>query len=159
MNKAYLLIGGNMGKRENYLQQAQNRIEIDCGKIENESSIYETAAWGLENQPHFLNKALAISTVLSAPELLKCILSIEESLGRKRDVKFGPRLIDIDILLFNNEIIATDKLVVPHPQMQNRRFALMCLNDIAPDAEHPLLKKTIARLLAECTDPLAVHKY
>jgi 2-amino-4-hydroxy-6-hydroxymethyldihydropteridine diphosphokinase len=159
MNKAYLLIGGNMGDRQAYLQEAEKSIAQSCGTLLKASPIYETAAWGVEDQASFLNKALLLATELPAHQLLQTLLSIEESLGRKREKKFGPRIIDIDILLFNNDIISTPELVVPHPQLQHRRFALQCLVAIAAQEVHPLLHKTIQQLLTECTDPLEVHPF
>lgn len=159
MNKAYLLIGGNMGLRENYLSKAKKAIERECGKITKQSAIYETEAWGMTEQSAFLNQALSVQTKLDPEELLHAILTIEEELGRKRDIRYGPRIIDIDILLFNNEIITIPNLEIPHPEMQNRRFALQCLNDIASEKNHPVFQKTIAQLLAECPDPLTVNKF
>jgi 2-amino-4-hydroxy-6-hydroxymethyldihydropteridine diphosphokinase len=159
MNEVYLLIGGNIGNRMMYLRQAKEHIEKECGPISRQSSVYETAAWGLEQQEAFLNQAIAIQTFLSARALLISILTIEEALGRKRSIKYGPRLIDIDILLFNNEIVDEDGLKIPHPQMQNRRFVLVPLQEIAPLKIHPVLKKTITRLLAACPDHLPVNKF
>jgi 2-amino-4-hydroxy-6-hydroxymethyldihydropteridine diphosphokinase len=158
MNKAYLLIGGNMGDRKGFLAAATIKIWEECGEITRQSSIYQTAAWGIEQQAPFLNQALKIETHLNADELLKTILSVEETLGRKREVKYGPRIIDIDILLFNNEIIRSEGLTVPHPQMQVRRFVLLPLCEIAPDEMHPVLQKSIAQLVEECTDTLTVQK-
>ena len=158
MNKAYLLIGGNMGAREGYLAEASKQIEKKCGVISKQSSLYQTAAWGLQEQAPFLNQALEVQTRLNAEELLEKILSIEESLGRKRKMKYGPRIIDIDILLFNNEIIYREGLTIPHPEMQNRRFALEPLNEIASSVLHPIFLKTIAELLQECPDNLDVQK-
>jgi 2-amino-4-hydroxy-6-hydroxymethyldihydropteridine diphosphokinase len=98
MNSVYLLIGGNMGDRFNYLRQAKDAIGKNAGKILETSAIYETEAWGLTNQDKFLNQALKIDTQLNPKDLLHCLLQIEESLGRKREVKYGPRIIDIEIL-------------------------------------------------------------
>lgn len=158
MNRAYLLIGGNMGERWRYLHDAKQNIDSRCGKVKASSAVYETAAWGITDQPSFLNLALQIETPLTATELLQCLLAIEKNMGRIRDKKFGPRIIDIDILLFNEEVIREEGLTVPHPQLQNRRFALQCLHDIAADEVHPVLHKTIQQLLQECTDPLEVKK-
>ena len=159
MNKAYLLTGGNMGDRMSYLSKAKKAIEKQCGKIVTQSAIYETEAWGLTEQEKFLNQALAVQTDLPAGELLDTLLKIEEDLGRKREIKYGPRIIDIDILLFNDDVINIHNLKIPHPEIQNRRFALQCLADIAPEKIHPVFKKTISQLLAECTDPLTVNKF
>jgi len=158
MNKAYLLTGGNLGNRFNNLEQACKLIEQRCGKIVQQSSIYETAAWGFKDQPDFYNQALEIATKLSPTELMKTILRIEEKMGRKREIKMGPRIIDIDILLFNNEIIHQPQLSIPHERLHERKFALLPLAEIAPDLVHPVLHKTITLLLSETKDTLDVHK-
>lgn len=157
-NKVYLLIGGNMGDREGFLSAAVVKIREECGAIIRQSSLYQTAAWGIENQASFLNQALEIETHLPADELLTAILCVEEKLGRKREIKYGPRIIDIDILMFNDEIVSSEGLTIPHAQMQARRFVLMPLCEIAPTKIHPVLQKSIAQLLEECPDTLAVQK-
>lgn len=159
MNKAYLLTGGNLGDREQNLATARFLINEQCGTIVTASSIYETAAWGKTDQPSFLNQALELDTPLNAKQLIRRILKIEKIMGRIRDEKYGPRLIDIDILLFNNEKHNYQFLKVPHPEMQNRRFALLPLTEIAPEVVHPVMNKTIATLLKECMDMLQVKKY
>jgi 2-amino-4-hydroxy-6-hydroxymethyldihydropteridine diphosphokinase len=158
MNRAYLLTGGNLGDRMQYLTRAAAAIQENCGAIVRQSAIYETQAWGIKEQAAFLNQVIEIKTEMAANELLNNVLKIEESLGRVRTRKYGPRLIDIDILFFNEEVINTPMLTVPHPQLQNRRFVLEPLNEIAPDFMHPVLLKTIRQLLAGCTDPLTVNK-
>lgn len=158
MNQAYLLTGGNMGNRRENLAKAFESIKKDCGPVLKASSIYETAAWGKNDQPSFLNQVLEIEMALTPPQLLKTILHIEEKIGRVRQEKYGPRIIDIDILLFNDEVHQLPMLKIPHPQLQNRRFVLAPLAEIAPDLIHPVLKKTIAELLAICPDKLAVKK-
>jgi 2-amino-4-hydroxy-6-hydroxymethyldihydropteridine diphosphokinase len=157
-NKAYLLTGGNMGNRAGYLHDASENISNSCGKICKESSLYETAAWGKTNQPNFFNQVLFIETALRADELMKEILLIEEKMGRIRNEKYGARIIDIDILFFNDEIINKPQLVIPHPEIQNRRFALAPMNEIAPGFIHPVLLKDISTLLKECGDKLDVKK-
>ncbi|HEY1871784.1 MAG TPA: 2-amino-4-hydroxy-6-hydroxymethyldihydropteridine diphosphokinase [Chitinophagaceae bacterium] len=159
MNNAYLLLGGNIGNREKNFEQAKNLIRQYCGEIVQSSSLYETAAWGKTNQPSFLNQALQLGTELNAPGLMEEILKIEEIMGRKRKEKYGPRIIDIDILLFNDEQYNDPFLKIPHPEMQNRRFALMPLAEIAGNIKHPVLKKSIFQLLEECKDELPVKKF
>lgn len=159
MNRAYLLIGGNLGDKEKNLAAARDLINKDCGNIISTSSLYETAAWGMTDQPSFLNQALEVDTSFNARQLIRHILKTEKLLGRVREEKYGPRIIDIDILLFNNEKHNYHFLKIPHPEMQNRRFALLPLAEIAPDRVHPGLNKTITELLSECKDELAVKKY
>lgn len=158
MNKAYLLTGGNLGNREQNLQTARQLIELHCGKILRTSFLYETAAWGKIKQPAFLNQALQIGTTLNAWQLISGILTIEKTMGRVRTEKMGPRIIDIDILLFNEEVYNYPILTIPHPQLHNRRFALVPLEEIAPELRHPVLDKMITQLLRECPDELAVYK-
>lgn len=159
MNHAYLLIGGNLGDREQQLDTARKLIHKLCGAVTGESSLYETAAWGKTDQPDFLNQALQVSTTLNARQLIRRILKTEKMMGRIRKEKYGPRSIDIDILLFNEEQYNFPFLKVPHPELPNRRFALLPLAEIAPDLKHPVLHKTIRQLLEECPDPLEVRKY
>lgn len=159
MNKAYLLTGGNLGDREQNLATARELISQQCGTITAASALYETAAWGKTDQPSFLNQAIEIETALTARQLIRRILKVEKLMGRVREEKYGPRLIDIDILLFNNEKHNYPLLKLPHPEMQNRRFALLPLAEIVPEMEHPLLKKTITELLKDCKDELPVKKY
>lgn len=159
MNTAFLLIGGNLGERVENLHRAKDAISQRCGTVLSESAVYETAAWGLKEQPPFLNQAIALQTFSKPHALLKCLLDVEKSLGRVREKKYGPRIIDIDILLYDAIVVQTSDLTIPHPELQNRRFALTCLAEIAPDAIHPFFQKSIAVLLKECTDPLAVQKF
>ena len=152
MNTAYLLTGGNLGNRLNNLNRAKIYLEEICGQIISTSSIYETKAWGIKEQPDFYNQAIILNTTLSPFELLKKIHEIEKKLGRTRKIKLCPRIIDIDILLYNNDIIKTKSLNVPHPFLTERRFALNPLAEIAGKVIHPILQKTISKLSEECTD-------
>ncbi|WP_026769592.1 2-amino-4-hydroxy-6-hydroxymethyldihydropteridine diphosphokinase [Asinibacterium sp. OR53] len=158
MRTAYLLIGGNMGNRLAYLQQASDEIEASCGIITRRSAVYETEAWGLTDQPSFYNQALALESFFEPPLLMNELLGIEERMGRKRDIKMGPRIIDIDILLIDDLVMDTPKLSVPHPALALRRFALAPLAQIAAELVHPVLHKTIRQLLDECPDRLHVQK-
>lgn len=158
MNQTYLLIGGNLGNREENMQQARNLIDKQVGEIARSSSLYETEAWGMRDQPSFLNQVLLVNTMLAPEKTLSALLEIEHQMGRERSQKFGPRTIDIDILFFNSEIIEEPGLTIPHPQLHLRRFTLNPMNEIAPDLIHPILKKSISDLLSVCPDPLAVKK-
>jgi 2-amino-4-hydroxy-6-hydroxymethyldihydropteridine diphosphokinase len=158
MNHAYLLIGGNLGDRLAFLQKANKLIEQKCGSIAKNSSIFETSAWGLTQQPSFYNQAIEVHTQLTPEILMRTLLSIEELIGRKRSIKMGPRVIDIDILLYNTDIIQTPFVTIPHLHLTERRFALTPLAEIAPNVIHPVTNKTVKQLLAECTDTLDVNK-
>ena len=155
---AYILIGGNIGDRFSNLQTAKELINKQSGTIIKESSVYQTAAWGLKEQPDFLNQVLILSTTLNPETLMRSLLSVEETMGRKRSIKFGPRIIDLDILLINDFLIESEFLTVPHPALQQRKFALIPLNEVAPDLLHPVENKTINQLLTECNDELVVQK-
>ena len=158
MSTAHLLIGGNLGDRKQNILTAISLINEQCGSLTRSSSVYETEAWGKTDQPTFLNQALEISTSLNARQLMRKILKIEKEMGRIRKEKLGPRIIDIDILLYENEIHDLRFLKIPHPEMHNRRFVLVPLAEIDPTLQHPVLKKSIAELLEECPDNLEVKK-
>ncbi|MNT07839.1 Bifunctional folate synthesis protein [compost metagenome] len=159
MNELYVLLGGNLGNREQNLAQAIKLLEERVGEINGCSSLYETDAWGKTDQPDFLNQAVKINPFKdNAHEILADILQIEHELGRERFERWGERLIDIDILLLGQSVINTQRLTIPHPELQNRLFALIPLNEIAASVIHPVYQKTIATLLEECPDKLEVHK-
>ena len=156
---AYLLLGGNLGNREANLKKAIELVNDKIGKVIISSSLYETAAWGKTDQPAFLNQAIALQTNLSALEVLDLALGIEQELGRVRKDKWGERLIDIDLILFGDQIInIPDKLQVPHPHMQYRKFVMEPLAEIAPEVVHPILGETILSISRNIDDPLEVKK-
>ncbi len=157
-HKVYLLLGSNLGDRVGVLLKAQQEISARVGTVIKSSSIYETLAWGIENQPAFLNQVLLIETFLTPQELLITINKIEQDLGRIRHQKWGERLIDIDILYYENQIIDEEHLKIPHPEIINRRFTLVPLVEIAADFVHPALDKTQEELLEVCRDELEVKK-
>lgn len=158
MNRAYLLLGSNMNDPKARLNQAEEMIREKIGSIINKSSHYLTAAWGLAEQPDFINQVLEVDTQLEASDTIKIILQIEEIMGRRRTVKNAPRIIDIDILFFNHEIIDITGLMVPHPAIQERRFVLEPMYEIAPQLIHPLNGLSIKEMLRICPDSLAVKK-
>lgn len=158
MNKAILLIGGNLGDRTGHLKQAVAQINKLVGKVEKISALYETAAWGVVEQPDYLNQGLVVSTEMDALTLLRTVLEIERNIGRIRQQKWGARVIDIDIIFYNNDVINLPELKVPHPQLQFRQFVLIPLQEIIPEWEHPVLHQTVRTLLEQCTDPLPAKK-
>ncbi len=159
MNTAYLILGSNKGDKLQNLQQAIHLIEKEIGSIIKISDTYSTAAWGDTSQPDFLNQAICIQTFLSPTNVLQGALEIEKKLGRIRDQeKWKERIIDIDILFYDNIIIDTPDLKIPHPYIQERKFVLVPLLEIASTFIHPIFHKTIETLLKECTDTLEVQK-
>lgn len=157
MNQAYLILGGNIGNRMENLEKARELINKDAGRIILKSEIFNTAAWGKTDQPDFYNQALKIETDLNPPDLLNELLKIEAKAGRIRNgEKWAERTMDIDILFFNDEIINEQNLIIPHPHLEERRFVLAPLTDIASQHIHPVLKKSISVLLKECPDTSAV---
>lgn len=158
MNVAYLLLGSNEGDRFDWLEKGKAMIGENDNIITAASAIYETAAWGLEEQPDFLNQVIQVNTILNPPDLLNHIQQVENRLGRQRTVKWGQRTLDIDILLYNDEIVELPELHIPHPFLAKRRFTLAPLAEIAPYIIHPIYSKTILELLNTCPDPLPVNK-
>ena len=153
MNRVFLLLGSNIGDRESSLKDATLLIEADLGDAINASSIYETEPWGFQSEDCFLNQALEVRTDLTPGEVLYYTSEIENRLGRKRNSDiYQNRSIDIDILFYNDLQIANDHLVIPHPKIHLRKFALVPLDEIACDFIHPVFKKKINELLKICDD-------
>ena len=158
MERVYLATGSNMGDKAANLAKALELIELYVGNLVQASSIYRTAAWGKEDQADFLNQVMAIDTHLAPEALLLAVMEIEQQMGRERRVRWGERLIDIDILFYGTMISHSQRLTIPHPFIQERNFVLQPLLEIAPDFVHPLLQKNIRELAAACPDPLAVER-
>jgi len=152
----YLGLGSNLGERQQYLAQARKMIAERVGEIAQASSVYATDAWGMEDQPGFLNQVVEVETELLPDQVLKAILQIERELGRERIIKWGERNIDIDIIFYEDRVLDTEKLTLPHPFLQERNFVLVPLAEIAPEFKHPVLQKTILDLLLLSDDKLAV---
>lgn len=159
MNTVYLQLGSNLGEREQLIFDANKAISEYVGKVNIRSQIYESAPWRADGQKNYLNQIIQVKTLLSAEDTLASVLKIENDLGRVRIEKWGERLIDIDIIFFNNEIIETPELCIPHKHMQERNFVLAPLNEIAPDFIHPKYNKTVSELFNESKDTEKVVEY
>ena len=157
-NLVYLSLGSNVGDRENHLREAIQRLETK-GRIVTVSSFYETEPVEFTDQAWFLNCAIALETNASPEGLLKSILPIEKEMGRQRVRRKGPRTIDIDILLFDDAILDSPELTIPHPAMHQRRFVLQPLAEIASRVRHPLFKKTVRELLTALPAGQEVRKH
>lgn len=160
MTVAYLGLGSNIGNRERYLECAVRAIsELQPSKTLKTSSIYETEPWGNRSQQPFLNQVIQVDTTLSPEKFFEECQAIEKRLGRERGERWGPRTMDIDILLFGEEIVDNDILQIPHPRLADRRFVLEPLNEVAPDVKVPGSRKRVAELLQSCPDTGRVHKF
>lgn len=160
MHNCFLLLGSNQGNRSENLSRAMHEIRTKIGIIQRVSSVYETEAWGFKSEKHFYNSVISLETEIGATEVLRTILEIETALGRSRnnDEGYASRLIDIDILFFDDEIIDGPQLQIPHPRLHERMFTLMPLVELSPEKIHPKLGKTISALAAQCSDKLMVKK-
>lgn len=156
MNNVYLLLGGNLGNREANLQKAVSLIDDIIGKVILKSAVYKSPAWGNPNQPDFLNMALVCQSQLSPIQVLSKIFEIETLFKRVKTEKWGARTMDIDIIFYNNLVLNTNNLIIPHPLMQVRKFVLVPLLQIIPAYIHPVLKKSIANLHQQCVDDAIV---
>ncbi len=144
----FLGLGSNLGDRAANLCIAKEKLSSQ-GKIVSESPIYVTPPWGFEDQPDFLNQVIQVTTTLEPAPLLDFVKEIEEEMGREATFRYGPRLIDLDILFYGQRVIKEDNLQIPHPRLHERAFVLVPLNDIAPDFVHPVLEKTNHDLLIQ----------
>lgn len=156
MSTAYLGLGTNMGDRKENLRNAIDAIAEKMTVCER-SSLYETAAWGYTDQPDFLNQVIKVETNLTPLRLLNFLKKTEVELGRVANFRYGPRQIDVDILFYDDIVKNTGRLQIPHPRLAERAFVLVPLNEIAPGLRHPVLKKTVAELLAELPDTTGVR--
>lgn len=159
MNTLYLQLGSNLGEREQFIDNAVQQISQLIGKVNIRSQIYESTPWRVDGQANYLNQIIQVKTMLLSEEVMAAILKIENELGRVRFEKWGERLIDIDIIFFNNEIIETSDLCIPHKHMHERNFVLVPLEEIAPSLIHPKYNKTVSELLHESKDMEKVVEY
>jgi len=160
MSKVYLSLGSNLGDKQRNLRFAISEIEQRCGKVELCSSFYSTSPWGFDSDNEFVNIALSITTALEPLALLNALKHIEQDAGRQQNAKSGyeDRPLDIDILFYDNSIIDSESLTVPHPRLHLRLFVLVPMNEIASQLMHPILHKTIETLLLECDDSTLICK-
>jgi len=161
MERAYLLLGSNLGDRESYLKLAVKAINREVGEVISRSSVYETEPWGYDDDKPYLNQAIKIVTGLTPEQVLRMVLKIEKRNGRRRRFDGGieAREIDIDILFFGDLVIKTAHLCIPHPRLHLRKFVLIPMADLDPDFIHPESGKTIGALIESCSDRLEVKKY
>lgn len=156
MHELFIQLGSNMGNRSDVLQKAQQAMQQIFGEPAKVSGIYESQAWGKTDQQHFLNQIVSFKTTWSPEKILQQLKEIEREIGRTKTEKWGPRVIDLDILFYGNLVFNSSSLQIPHPHIQTRAFVLIPLIEIAPSIFHPLIKQTILQIHAACKDPLWV---
>ncbi|MDU0809405.1 2-amino-4-hydroxy-6-hydroxymethyldihydropteridine diphosphokinase [Aquirufa regiilacus] len=152
----FLSLGGNLGNTQEIFEACYPMIENKVGVILQQSSLYRTAAWGLQDQADFTNQVILVETTLNPHTILTEIQAIEKALGRERTITWGPRTLDLDILFIDQQIIQTTDLQVPHPRIQDRKFVLIPMEEIAGNFKHPVFNKSMIELLEETTDETAV---
>jgi len=158
-NKIYFQLGSNIGDRIENMNQSIEFISERIGDVLEKSSLYESTPWGVENQRNFLNQVIYVKSIHDPFAILDLALQIEKDMGRVRIEKWGERIIDIDILFYNDDIIESDKLCIPHQFISKRKFVLEPMNELASNFIHPKLNKTIKQLLSDCKDEEKVEIY
>ncbi|GAA4908103.1 2-amino-4-hydroxy-6-hydroxymethyldihydropteridine diphosphokinase [Mucilaginibacter defluvii] len=158
MAEVFLLLGSNLGDRQSLLARAIGFVAQQTGTVIAESAVYETQSWGKTDEPDYLNQVIQLRTELEPEALLDILLEIEQQMGRERRERWGARVIDIDILFYDDRVINTLQLQIPHPRLHERRFTLEPLAEIVPYLKHPVLKKDNLQLLNELQDNLIVKK-
>jgi len=160
INSVCLSLGSNLGQKEKNIYRAVNLLKNKAGEIKKVSSLYNSPPWGFIHNENFLNIVISIETQLSPEELLNTILNIEKIMGRVRNNNgYESRIIDIDILFYNNIVLNTPNLIIPHPHIEKRLFVLVPLAEILPNIIHPVLKKTASNLIINCSDKSIINKY
>jgi 2-amino-4-hydroxy-6-hydroxymethyldihydropteridine diphosphokinase len=154
MSAAYIGIGSNLGDRHSHIEAARDALgQLPKTLLSGFSPVYETEPIGPGEQGRYLNAVASVQTVLSPEELLGALMDIEQAAGRERDEQWGPRTLDLDLLLYDDRVMASERLTLPHPRMHERWFVLRPLADLADDLIHPVLNITVERLLMDLADP------
>ncbi len=155
------MIGGNLGPRERIQKEALRAVEESCGPVFTSSSLYESAPWGFDHERYFLNRVIGVDTSHTPLALLEELLAIEDTFGRERQEEgvYQGRILDLDILYYEERIVWEERLKIPHPKIPERRFTLEPLNEVAPEMTDPLTEKSVRTMIRECEDPLGVKVF
>ena len=151
-SNVFISLGGNLGNTLEIFKSSYLEIEKKIGRITVFSKIYRTAAWGKTDQADFLNQVIQVATDLNPEKIMSKLLEIELFFGRRREVIWGPRMLDLDILFIGNQMVSSENVNIPHPQIAHRRFVLIPMVEIAPHFLHPVLQQTMLELLEQTTD-------